>query len=302
MKTVLKTEKNKTDMAMRGIFYLILVAAMLLSGWSLTTLGMSYGMPKGVAVLISAALDGVAIYCGYTSNRYAKTQYSGAWPKILTYAFVFASAWLNWQHAALLGYEVAGQVLFAIPSLGVGALHNLELAWTSKEEKAKQGHMLERLPVFGKLAWVLFPGKTFKGLKTVVKTRFESSVKTFEDKHQTKTLDEVFEEDKTIVEDKTQRVLEDKTPVKTVKTEDKKAAKTKTVEKTKVAKTRTELAEAYPDVDALDADLSINKIVLTLWGGGMKDRDELVAEASRIKGTTVTKNTVNRYLSRAGLV
>ncbi|MFK0057982.1 DUF2637 domain-containing protein [Streptomyces werraensis] len=298
MKTLLKTERSKTDMAMRGIFYLILVAAMLLSGWSLTTLGMSYGMPVGFAVLTSAALDGVAIYCGYDSNRYAQTRYSGTVSKILTYGFVLASAWLNWQHAALLGYGLVGGVLFAVPSIAVGVMHSRELGWASKEAKEAQGHIVERLPVFGKLAWVLFPGKTFKGLKTVVKTRFESSVKTYESKHKTKTLDDVFEEDKTIVEDKTERVLEDKT----VKTEDKKAPKTKTVEKTKVAKTRTELAKAYPDIDALDADLSINKIVLTLWGGGMKDRDELVATASRIKGTTVTKNTVNRYLSRAGLV
>jgi hypothetical protein len=301
MKTLLKTDRSKTDVAMRGIFYLILLSAMLLSGWSLTTLGMSYGMPVGFAVLISAALDGVAILCGYYSNRYAKTQYSGTWPKLLTYGFILASAWLNWSHAALLGYEVAGKVLFAIPSIGVGVLHNLELGWTSKEEKQAQGHVLERLPVFGKLAWVLFPGKTFKGLKTVVKTRFESSVKTYEAKHTTKTLDDVFEEDKTIVEDKTERVFEDKTPVKT-KTEDKKTPKTKTVEKTQVAKTRTELAKAYPDIDAIDADLSIAKIVQTLWGGGMKNRDELVATVSRIKGTEVTKNTVNRVLSRAGVV
>lgn len=288
---------NKTKIAQWVGFGIVLVVSLAISWFSMMTMAVDFfGLPTWIAAAVSVAFDGAAIYVAVLSSEYAKTEDSGLMPRLATAGFVGVSAWLNWNHAAMMGLGLAGQVFFAAPPVIAGILFELFLRFENRKELRARGRVAQAMPVLGRIAWLRFPKKTFAVWSKVVLKRLEQVEKT--ETVETKTLDEVFEEDKTIVEDKTERVLEDKTP----KTEDKKAAKTKTVEKTKVAKTRTELAQAYPDVDALDADLSINKIVLTLWGGGMKDRDELVAEASRIKGTTVTKNTVNRYLSRAGLV
>jgi hypothetical protein len=144
-----------TERAMKGVFFFILTVAMLLSAWSLTTLGISYGMPKAFAVLISAAIDGAGIMAGYRASTYARSPYSGLGPKAITFGLVGVSAWLNANHAMMLGYGIPGAILFAAPAVIVGVLLDMELKWTGKEELVKNGHVLERLPIFGRLAWVL---------------------------------------------------------------------------------------------------------------------------------------------------
>ncbi|AZU97281.1 hypothetical protein SEA_PHREDRICK_241 [Streptomyces phage Phredrick] len=47
---------------------------------------------------------------------------------------------------------------------------------------------------------------------------------------------------------------------------------------------------------------SIQKLVVTFWNNGVKDRNKLAASISSLKGYEVTVATVNRSLSRAGLV
>lgn len=267
-------------------FGIVLLVALAISWFSMMTMAVDFfHLPTWLAGAVSVAFDGAAVYVAVLSSEYAKTEDSGLMARLATLAFVGISAWLNWSHAGMMGLEIAGKVFFAAPPVIVGGLFELFLKFENRKELRKRGRVAKSLPVFGKTSWLRYPRKTFTAMSQVVLYRLNQVAKT-----ETKTVDDVFQEDKTIIEDKT--------PVKT-KTEDKPKRRVAKTVKTKTAK---ELSAEYPDVDAIDADLSINKIVLTLWGGGMTDREELVKTVSRIKGTEVTKNTVNRCLSRANLV
>lgn len=285
---------NKTKIAQWAGFGIVLIVSLAISWFSMMTMAVDFfGLPQWIAASVSVAFDGAAIYVAVLASEYAKTEDSGLVARLATAGFVGVSAWLNWNHAAMMGLGLAGQVFFAAPPVIAGILFELFLRFENRKELRARGRVAQSMPVLGRIAWLRFPKKTFAVWSKVVLHRLERVAETETGK--TKTLDDVFEEDKTIVEDKTVKT-------KTEDTSKTETPKTKTIEKTKVAKTRTELAKAYPDIDAIDADLSIAKIVQTLWGGGMKNRDELVATVSRIKGTEVTKNTVNRVLSRAGVV
>ncbi|WP_328691413.1 DUF2637 domain-containing protein [Streptomyces phaeochromogenes] len=274
---------NKMKYAQWAGFGVVLIVALGISWFSMGTMAMDFfHLPAWIAYAVSVAFDGAAIYVAVLSSEYAKTEDSGLMPRLVTMGMVGVSAWLNFQHASLMGLGLAGQVFFAAPPVIAGILFELFLKFENRKELRKRGKVAKSLPVFGKAAWTRYPTKTFKAASKVVLHRLNEVMKT-----ETQTLDDVYQEDKTIIEDKTP-----------VKTEQKTAAPKKTL-KTKTAK---ELSSEYPDIDQIDADLSINKIVLTLWGGGMRDRDDLVATVSKVKGIEVTKNTVNRSLSRAGLV
>lgn len=287
---------NKKDVLKWVGFGLVLIVALVLSGWSMATLALGFfGLPIWLAVAVSIAFDGAAIYTAILASEYSKTEDSGLSARLSTFGFVGVSAYLNWQHAVLLGLTVPGQVFFLVPPLVAWILFEQFLRFEHRQELRKRGRVAQAMPVLGRLAWMRFPAKTFKAWSSVVLYRLNKTTAA-----ETKTLDDVFEEDKIIVEDKTEtktpvvEKTEDKTPAKTV---DKKTVETKTV-KTAVAKTRTELAKAYPDIDSLDKDLSINKIVQTLYKSGVEDRMAIRDRVSTIKGEEVSMNTVHRCVNR----
>lgn len=288
---------NKTEQLMRGVLFFILAVAMLLSGWSLTNLGLDYGMPLPFAVLISAAIDGAGIMAGYRANTYARSPYSGMGPKAITFGLVGVSAWLNANHAMMLGYGIPGAILFAAPAVILGFLLDMELKWTGKEELIKNGHVLERLPIFGRLAWVLFPGRTFKGLKTVVRSRLDSAVNGFEKRqevsepkqeshdtqdssHDMRAIDLVAEVIEAKRHDKT---TDDTTQVV--------APKRKATEKNDT----TELDDIFSE---LPKTTRLSDLVSVALENGFNDRDALHKAAERHLEIEVKRSSLNTCVQR----
>lgn len=292
---------NKTEQLMRGVLFFILAVAMLLSGWSLTNLGLDYGMPLPFAVLISAAIDGAGIMAGYRANTYARSPYSGMGPKAITFGLVGVSAWLNANHAMMLGYGIPGAILFAAPAVILGFLLDMELKWTGKEELIKNGHVLERLPIFGRLAWVLFPGRTFKGLKTVVRSRLDSAVNGFEKRqevsepkqeshdtqdssHDMRAIDLVAEVIEAKRHDKT---TDDTTQVV--------APKRKATEKNDTTSDTTELDDIFSE---LPKTTRLSDLVSVALENGFNDRDALHKAAERHLEIEVKRSSLNTCVQR----
>ncbi|MFF0808835.1 hypothetical protein [Streptomyces albogriseolus] len=263
----------------------------------------------GFAVLISAAIDGAGIHAGYRASTYAKTQYSGFKSKVLAYGIVITSAGLNANHAWMLGYGIPGAILFAAPAALLGFMLDSELGWMDKEEKQKQGHILERLPIFGRLAWVLFPGNTFRGLKTVVKSRLDSAVSGFEKRqgtteaiavkddketssHDIKAIDLVPEVIEAKRHDKpkhdtTKPVADDTT---TNATGDKRHDREDTT-----SDSTTELDDIFSE---LDKTTRLSELVTVALDKGFNDRDELHKATERHLGTEVKRSTLNTCIQR----
>ena len=256
-------------------FGAVLIVALALSWWSLYSLAVTfYGVPQILAVGVSIAFDGAALFVADLASKYARTEDSGLATKLATYLFVGASVYLNVEHAMLLSYGVPGMVLFGAPPVIAGILFELYLRFVHRSEMRANGLVPKRMPVFGKISWLIFPNKTFRGFKDVVFFRLNETVMNVTGQ----PLERRTKKDK---QDKTEFVVT--TP--DVPVQDK-------------PRTTEDKTESVPGQQDIRKDMSVAKLVRELWSQGITSRTELHKEICRIKETNVPVNTVNRAVAR----
>jgi hypothetical protein len=283
----MKTPNVKKILDWRGSvsFGIVLIVALALSWWSLYSLAVTfYGVPQILAIGVSAAFDGAALFVADLASKYARTEDSGFATKLATYLFVGASVYLNVEHAMLLSYGIPGMVLFGAPPVIAGILFELYLRFVHRSEMRANGLVPKRMPVFGKISWLIFPGKTFGGFKDVVFFRLNEVVTgvTGQPVQRTKSRDKVTKKDKTEfivttpdvpVTDKVTRHIPD-------------------------IVTKTEDVPDNVRTSDISSDKSVSALVRALWQQGITDRTELHKKICDIKGTSVPVNTVNKAVSR----
>lgn len=272
-------------------FGMVLIVSLALSWWSLYSLAVTfYGVPEILAIGVSAAFDGAALFVADLASKYARTEDSGLATKLATYLFVGASVYLNVEHAMLLSYGVPGMVLFGAPPVVSCILFELYLRFIHRTEMRANGLVPKRMPVFGKISWLIFPGKTFGGFKDVVFFRLNEVVTSVTG--QSVTRDKVSRDKKrdkvTSVTGQSDMspdviVTKDKSPV----TDD----KTVTMSQDKVTKPVTKSV-------TVTSDKSVSLLVRELWNQGVTDRIELHKQICHIKQKTVPMNTVTKAVSR----
>ncbi|ASR77298.1 hypothetical protein FDI36_gp028 [Streptomyces phage NootNoot] len=279
----MKTPNVKRILDWRGSisFGVVLIVALALSWWSLYSLAITfYGVPQILAIGVSAAFDGAALFVADLASKYARTEDSGLATKLATYLFVGASVYLNVEHAILLSYGIPGMVLFGAPPVIAGILFELYLRFVHRSEMRANGLVPKRMPVFGKISWLIFPGKTFRGFKDVVFYRLNEVVTgvTGQPLERDKKRDIVTpKKDK---KDKTFSVTSPDIPV------------TDNVPRTK------NVTEPVPVTDDMSKDKSVSALVRALWSQGVTDRTELHKRICDIKEKDIPLNTVNKAVSR----
>ena len=149
----------------------ILGAALTLSCYSLFYIARSWGVPIPIAAIVSAAFDGIAITCADYSLKYARVGQSGTSARLATFLFAGLSAYINSQHATI-GHEIGPAKLFwAAPPIGAVIVYELHIRWERRRALANAGRVAPDLPVMGKWAWALFPIRTYRLARTVVRYR-----------------------------------------------------------------------------------------------------------------------------------
>jgi hypothetical protein len=280
---MMKTPNVKRILDWRGSisFGVVLIVALALSWWSLYSLAITfYGVPQILAIGVSAAFDGAALFVADLASKYARTEDSGLATKLATYLFVGASVYLNVEHAILLSYGIPGMVLFGAPPVIAGILFELYLRFVHRSEMRANGLVPKRMPVFGKISWLIFPGKTFRGFKDVVFYRLNEVVTgvTGQPLERDKKQDTVTpKKDK---KDKTFSVTSPDIPV------------TDNVPRTK------NVTEPVPVTSDMSKDKSVSALVRALWAQGVTDRTELHKRICDIKEKDIPLNTVNKAVSR----
>ncbi|UVK61130.1 membrane protein [Streptomyces phage Angela] len=270
-------------------FGVVLIVALALSWWSLYSLAVTfYGVPQILAIGVSAAFDGAALFVADLASKYARTEDSGLATKLATYLFVGASVYLNVEHAILLSYGVPGMVLFGAPPVIAGILFELYLRFIHRSEMRSMGLVPKRMPVFGKISWLIFPGKTFRGFKDVVFFRLNEVVTGVTGQPVQRTKTSAKPRDKKDKRDKTKDMSQDVTF--TVTTPD--VPVTDTVTKP------VPVTKSVTGQSDIKRDKSVSSLVRDLWAQGVTDRTELHKQICDIKGTTVPVNTVNKAVSR----
>jgi len=271
-------------------FGLVLVTALAISWWSMFTMAANeFGMPAYLAAAVSIAFDGAAIYVAVLASEYAKSEDSGFMARLATMGFVALSAWLNWQHAGMMDLPLAGKVFFSAPSLVSGLLFEMALKFTNKTELRKRGRVAQAMPVFGKMAWARYPTKTFKAFSKVVLFRLDKVTQAeTEGQKDAESVTEAVTEGQGHQETK-RTVTESQKDTQAVT---KKVVTKRTVTRTPSAK---ELDDKFPE---LSQDMSIAKLVQTMYANGETNREAIRQKVSQIKKTEVPINTVTKSINR----
>ncbi|AXH66781.1 hypothetical protein SEA_STARPLATINUM_32 [Streptomyces phage StarPlatinum] len=271
----------------------VLIVALALSWWSLYSMAVEfYGVPKELAFGVSIAFDGAALFVADLASKYARTEDSGLAPKLATYAFVGTSVYLNVEHAALLNYGTPGKVLFGAPPVIAGVLFELYLRFVHRSEMRANGLVAKRMPVFGKVSWMIFPGKTFKGFKNVVFFRLNEVVTNVTGESLSR------KRDKPVTPKKMSQNKRDKTDDKIVTKPVMTKGDTAVKEEVSVTPIVTKMTE-IPRRDVTDdKQKSVSRLVKELWDDGTRDKAELRKIISDIKGRDIPANTITVALSR----
>lgn len=261
-------------------FGVVLIVALALSWWSLYSLAVTfYGVPEILAFGVSAAFDGAALFVADLASKYARTEDSGLATKLATYLFVGASVYLNVEHAMLLSYGIPGMVLFGAPPVIAGILFELYLRFIHRTELRANGLVPKRMPVFGKISWLIFPGKTFGGFKDVVFFRLNEVVTSVTGQSVTR-----------------QKVSRDKNRDKV--TSDKSVTGQSDMSQDTVTKVSVTKDKPVTKSVTVTSNKSVSSLVRELRDKGVTDKIELHKQICDIKGHRVPMNTVTKAVSR----
>jgi hypothetical protein len=191
----------------------------------------------------------------------------------------------------LLSYGVPGMVLFGAPPVIAGILFELYLRFIHRSEMRAMGLVPKRMPVFGKISWLIFPGKTFGGFKDVVFFRLNEVVTgvTGEPVQRTKRRDKRTKSRD--IQDKPSDMSQDMSPEVSFSVTTPDIPVTDNVPEDKTVSPLSGTSD-------ISSDKSVSALVRALWATGITDRTELHKKICDIKGTTVPVNTVNKAVSR----
>lgn len=152
----------------------VVVSALSISTWSLFWVGIRYGLPVPIAGLVSASFDGAALVSADLALRYARTHGdSGLAARLCVLAFAGASAWLNSQHAALAHDPNPARIMFAFPPVVAVVVFELSNRWIRRGALRAAGRVAAPLPAFGRWAWLLFPLRTLRTVRHIVRGRLD---------------------------------------------------------------------------------------------------------------------------------
>jgi len=152
--------------------FAVCLAALAVSWWSLDALGIRYGLPPALALIVSATLDGVAVVSASHQRSAALRGDGAALARLTTLAFASASAWLNTQHAALSGHASASaRTMYAVPPIAAVLVLELSGRAAHRERLRQLGRTPAALPVLGALTWALHGGSAWRTLSDAVLAR-----------------------------------------------------------------------------------------------------------------------------------
>jgi hypothetical protein len=128
-------------------------------------------LPGPLAALVSAAFDGAAICLCSLSLTIARSHDSAFAPRLGVLLLAAISAWLNSQHASLLGLPLPARVLYASPPIVAILVFDLNTRFTKRAALRKAGKVPASLPPIGRTAALLFPIRSYRVVRSIIRYR-----------------------------------------------------------------------------------------------------------------------------------
>lgn len=302
----------------KTLFGLVVGVALAMSWYSMMHMAtVVFGLPLILGVGISLAFDGGALFLGLVTAKYAVSEDSGFGAKAATYAFIAVSAYLNIMHASMLGYGVAGMVMFGSAPVMAGILFEVFLKFESRQALRKAGRILDHMPKAGKLAWLRYPKASWRLQGQALKARLMKAVNSLEGIDETHPL---FADKPKAVKASRQTAMQAIDDVPAVK----QAKQADTQAEPKAQKAPEKAPQTVKaDIDQLDADrlsdrqaeaqalldmpdwlptqekVSLQALANACVDNGVTDIDKAVALATAVRKSPVARGTIQKALHRA---
>ncbi len=155
---------------------LVVSAALALSNWSLAYVAQRWGVPRGLAYIVSAVFDGVALLCADLALKAARNGDSTAGPGAFLLIFGALSAWFNSYHAALAGLPWPGRVFYAVPPVAALVAVELQLRHDRRGALRERGRIAAPLPAFGMATWCNKPLASYHAQRAVMAYRLKGKL------------------------------------------------------------------------------------------------------------------------------
>ncbi len=295
---------NKIDVrkglgiAYAASFVIALVAALAVSTWSLHHLGAKFfDLPELLSWVVSGIFDVGALGAAILATLYALDGESGGKGKFIAFLMIGTSAFLNAEHALMLGHGYIAALLYAAPSIAAGFLLDLFLDWLKSGSLRSRGRVHKEFPLVRHATLFYNPKKWIGFYRKGLEIDLKVAEKQLEDR--LTALVEVTEasEPKAIKATVTRVETAKKKPV-----EKKPAAKAiEAPKKTRPKKVQDPESGAIIGLSAfknVPQNMSHAALVNIAMQSGVKDRDIIGQAILLHTGKAPARSTLNAYVSR----
>jgi hypothetical protein len=255
-------------------------------------------VPVLIAAIVSLIFDLGGVYLGLLSIQYARTQDSGFWTELGTFAFIAASTYIVIQHGVIEGYPSAGVFMFAAAPIVLGILLKATLNYLNRQQRRNSGRITEKLPSVGWLTWVRYMPQTWKLMSVAMQGRLINAADKLtmpEDRHG------IFGQGQPVLKAsvKAPEIVQDKTEVKmpeVVYAEDKKQYQlSEPVQHPALTSGDKPVLPVWLPHEPL---MSLGTLARTCLDNGVMDNETIYRYAVQLKGQDVNKASLVRTIGR----
>jgi hypothetical protein len=294
---------NKIDIrkglgiAYAASFVIALAAALAVSTWSLHHLGAKFfDLPELLSWVVSGIFDVGALGAAILATLYALDGESGGKGKFIAFLMIGTSAFLNAEHALMLGHGYIAALLYAAPSIAAGFLLDLFLDWLKSGSLRSRGRVHKEFPLVRHATLFYNPKKWIGFYRKGLAIDLQVAERQLEDR--LTALVEVVEnaEPKAIKATVTRLDTAKKKPV-----EKKPAPKAIEAKKPRPKKVQDPESGAIIGLSAfknIPQNTSHAKLVTIAMESGVRDRDVIEQAILLHTGKAPARSTLNAYVSR----
>ena len=150
----------------RSIWSIVLGVVLAISGYSFYVIARHFAVPPLIAIGMSTVFDGSAMLAASYAVQYAEKGLSGTVPRMAVRIFALTAAYLQTFHARMTHQPNGAWLLWASLPVIAATLYEIHLRYVKREALLAGGSTYATpAPAFGALSWMIYPSRTFDGLK-----------------------------------------------------------------------------------------------------------------------------------------
>ncbi len=157
------------------LWLIVLCPVLAVSAFSMFWIARSFGIPPWIAFALSTCFDGVVLLAADYGLKYAQAGASGALPRAVVVVWAGIAAYVQTFHARLAHEPAGSWVLWASLPVAAVLIYEIHMRWAKRKGLAAAGRPYPApLPAFGLATWVMFPIKSWFGMRAIVGKRREA--------------------------------------------------------------------------------------------------------------------------------